>query len=198
LFFRAFPQQSLHLVKAPARPLEDLKNLKIIASGQIGTAVVGKLGAAALSIPLTDTYQALQRNTADGLNFPVSALADFKLDEVTHYHIDAPLGGGPGGFWMSKAKYQNLPPKARKILDENSGEVESRRAGIILDQMQESAQHQLESEPNHQVVKLSPQTEEKWKAKLDPLIAAWADTDDAHRKVVAAMRDLAAKFTSER
>jgi TRAP-type C4-dicarboxylate transport system substrate-binding protein len=37
LFFYAFPQQAMNLVKATAKPLEDLGNLKYIASGQIGT-----------------------------------------------------------------------------------------------------------------------------------------------------------------
>ncbi|HEX3972139.1 MAG TPA: hypothetical protein VHX19_12485, partial [Stellaceae bacterium] len=105
MFFYAFPQQAMNLVKTPTKPLEDLSNLKIIASGQIGTTLMSKLGAAPLSIPLTDTYEALQRGTADGLNFPISALPDFKLDEATHYHIIAALGGGPGGIWMSKAAY---------------------------------------------------------------------------------------------
>ena len=36
LFFYAFPQQAMNLVKTPTKPLEDLGNLKIIASGQIG------------------------------------------------------------------------------------------------------------------------------------------------------------------
>jgi len=196
LFIRAFPQQSLHLVKAPTRPIEDLTNLKIIASGQIGTSLMAKLGAAPLSIQLTDTYEALQRGTADGLNFPVSALPDFKLDEVTHYHIDVPLGGGPGGIWMAKAKYESLSHEVRKVLDANSGEAESRRAGIILDQMQISAQQQLGTEPNQQIVKLSPELLAKWKPRIDALINSWAETDEAHRKVVDAVRELAARYAA--
>jgi TRAP-type C4-dicarboxylate transport system substrate-binding protein len=197
LFVRAFPQQSLHLVKAPSHPLDDLTNLKLIASGQIGTALMSKLGAAPLSIALTDTYEALQRGTADGVNFPISSLPDFKLDEVTHYHIDVPLGGGPGGIWMAKAEYEGLPPDVRKVLDDNSGEAASRRSGTILDQMQTVVTHQLQTEPNQQIVKLTPEQQAQWKAKIDPMVDAWANTDDAHRKVVAAVRELAAAFSSQ-
>ena len=196
VFIRAFPQQSLHLVKAPTKPIEDLSNLKIIASGQIGTALMAKLGAAPLSIQLTDTYEALQRGTADGVNFPVSSLPDFKLDEVTHYHIDVPLGGGPGGIWMAKAKYESLPPEVRKVFDANSGQAESRRAGIILDQLQTSVQLQLAAEPNQQIVKLSPGLLAKWKPRIDALVNAWADADDAHRRVVDAVRELATHFSA--
>jgi TRAP-type C4-dicarboxylate transport system substrate-binding protein len=195
LFFYAFPQQAMNLVKVPAKPLEDLGSLKIIASGQIGTSLMAKLGAAPLSIPLTDTYEALQRGTADGLNFPISAVPDFKLDEVTHYHILVPLGGGPGGVWMTKAMYLGLPPEVRKALDENSGEAQTRSVGVFLDQVTTSVQQRLESQANQKVVKLSPELLAKWQERAEPMIAAWANSDDAHRKVVEAVRTFAAEFS---
>jgi TRAP-type C4-dicarboxylate transport system substrate-binding protein len=196
LFFYAFPQQAMNLVRAPAKPLEDLSNMKIIASGQIGTTLMSKLGAAPLSIPLTDTYEALQRSTADGLNFPISALPDFKLDEVTHYHIIAALGGGPGGVWMAKAAYEGLSPQIRKVLDENSGEAQTRRVGVFVDQLTTTVQHRLEADPNQRVVTLSSDLQQKWNARAEPMIDAWANIDDAHRKVVDAVRKFTAEFAA--
>jgi len=194
LFFYAFPQQAMNLVKIPTKPLEDLGNMKIIASGQIGTALMAKLGGAPLSIPLTETYEALQRGTADGLNFPISAVPDFKLDEVTHYHLLAPLGGGPGGVWMTKAMYQSLSPEIRKVLDQNSGEAQTQRVGRFVDQLTATVQQRLESQPGQQVAKPSPELLQKWNARAEPMIDAWANTDDAHRKVVDAVRKFAAEF----
>jgi TRAP-type C4-dicarboxylate transport system substrate-binding protein len=196
LFFYAFPQQAMNLVKTPAKPLEDLSNLKIIASGQIGTTLMSKLGAAPLSIPLTDTYEALQRGTADGLNFPISALPDFKLDEATHYHIIAALGGGPGGVWMAKATYDALSPQIRKILDDNSGEAQTRRVGEFVDQLTTTVQKKLESDPSQRVVTLRPDLQRKWIERAEPMIDAWANIDDTHRKVVEAVRKYAAEFAA--
>src|SRR6185437_7262148 len=138
LYFYAFPQVALHLTKAPPAPLADLTGLRIIIAGQIPSAMIAKLGGTPISIALSDTHQALQRSTADGLSFPMAPLPDFKLDDVTRYHILASLGGGPGGVWMAKAKYQSLPPDVRKILDENSGEAQSRRVGATLDRFEQS------------------------------------------------------------
>lgn len=195
LFFQAFPQQSLHLVKAPAAPLRDLTGLKIIASGQIGTSVVSSLGATPLSIPLSDTYEALERGTADGLNFPMAALPDFKLDEVTHYHIAAPLGGGPGGVWMAKAKYESLPPAARKILDENSGEAQSRRAGRILDRAQSDVRKRLEAAPGQRVVTLTQDQLDQWRTEVAPVVAAWVASDKPQAEaVLTKAREYAAAF----
>ncbi len=193
LFMQAFPPVSMHLVKQPPLPFDNLNGLKFIASGQIPTAVVTKLGGTPLSIPLTDSYQALQRGTADGINFPLAALPDFKLDEVTSYHITASFGGGPGGVWMAKAKYLSLPPDVRKILDDNSGEAQSRRAGVILDRLQAKVRKDLQAEKNQTVVNLSPEQAEKWNAQLAPLVEDWGKTDDAHAKVLALTRELAAQ-----
>src|SRR5262249_49333113 len=144
MFLQGFPQSSLHLVKAPPAALLDLKGLRIIVGGQTATRVMGSLGATPISVALTDSYEALQRGTADGMSFPMAATHDFKLDEVTHYHVTAALGGGPGGVWMSKAKYLSLPLEARKILDENSGESASRRSGYLLDQQQVGVPKKIE------------------------------------------------------
>jgi TRAP-type transport system periplasmic protein len=193
LFFQAFPPVSMHLVKAPTKPLTDISGLKFIASGKIPTEVVQRLGGSPLSIGLTDSYQALQRGTADGIDFPMAALPDFKLDEVTTYHITAAFGGGPGGVWMAKAKYDALPANVRKILDDNSGEAQSRRAGVILDQLGAKVKADLSGRAGQSVVSLSDEQTKKWGAALRPVAEDWAATDDAHRQVLAKVRELAAQ-----
>ena len=192
LFFYAYPQVTLHLTKAPTGPLENLNGLRIIVAGQIPSAMIAKLGGTPISIGLSDTYQALQRSTADGVSFPMAPLPDFKLDEVTHYHILASLGGGPGGVWMAKAKYLSLSPEVRKIIDDNSGEAQSRRAGATLDQFEGTVRDRLSASKDHTVVTLTPALREKWNALVKPLVDSWAATDDAHAKVLAKVRELAA------
>ncbi|HEY3919429.1 MAG TPA: TRAP transporter substrate-binding protein [Stellaceae bacterium] len=193
LFFQAFPPVSMHLVKAPTGPLNDISGLKFIASGKIPTEVVQRLGGSPLSIGLTDSYQALQRGTADGIDFPMAALPDFKLDEVTHYHITAAFGGGPGGVWMAKAKFDALPANVKKILMDNSGEAQSRKAGQILDNLGAKVRDRLSHEAGQTVVSLTADQTKKWGAALAPIAEEWAATDDAHRQVLAKVRELAAQ-----
>jgi TRAP-type C4-dicarboxylate transport system substrate-binding protein len=198
LFFMAFPQNSLHLAKAPAAPLEDLHGLRIIASGRIETRVIQELGGAPASIALSESYEALQRGTADGLIFPVGALPDFKLDEATHYHIIAALGGGPGGVWMAKSKYMSLPPDVRKILDENSGEAQSRVAGRVLDKREVEVPKALEVAKNQTVTTLTPEQSKRWTAAVAPVLQSWADGDKEHADAVyAKVRALAADYSRE-
>lgn len=193
LFMQAFPPVSMHLVKAPSKPLNDISGLKFIASGKIPTEVVERLGGSPLSIGLTDSYQALQRGTADGIDFPMAAMHDFKLDEVTHYHINAAFGGGPGGVWMAKAKFDALPPDAKKILTDNSGEAESRAAGQVLDQLGAEERERLSHEADQTVVSLTAEQNKKWGTALGSIASEWGATDAAHREVLAKVRELAAQ-----
>ena len=193
LFMQAFPPVSMHLVKAPVKPLDNISGLKFIASGRIPTEVVQRLGGSPLSIGLTDSYQALQRGTADGIDFPMAALHDFKLDEVTHYHITAAFGGGPGGVWMAKAKFAALPDSVRKILMDNSGEAWSRRAGQILDNLGSEENERLSHQADQTVVSLSTEQNKKWGAELGSIADEWAGIDDAHKAVLTKVRELAAQ-----
>jgi TRAP-type transport system periplasmic protein len=197
LFIEAFPQNSLHLGKAPPAPLRDLRGLRIIASGRIETRVIEALGGTPASIALSDSYEALQRGTADGIIFPTGAAPDFKLDEVTHYHIAAALGGGPGGVWMSKAKYLSLPPEVKTIIDQNSGEAQSRKAGRVLDQREAEVPKELEAKKDQTITTLTPEQATAWQKALAPVFGNWADVDKAQADaVLAKVRALAAAVQS--
>lgn len=198
LFVGAYPPSAIHLVKAPPPNFMDLSGLKIIAAGQTPTELITRLGGAPLSIALTDSYQALQRGGADGLYFPMTALTDFKLDEVTTYHIVSSLGGGPGGVWIAKAKYLALPAEARAILDENSGERQSRYAGQVFDQLQAQGREKLQGSTKQKVVELTQAQSAKWKADALPLLDEFAKVDSNHQKVLAMVRELAKQVKPER
>jgi TRAP-type C4-dicarboxylate transport system substrate-binding protein len=75
---------------------------------------------------IAETHPSLQRGTIDATILPWSAFQPFKLAEVTSFHLEAPLGAGPGMFFMAKKKYQALNPQVRRILDENNGEPRAR------------------------------------------------------------------------
>jgi len=197
LFFEAFPQNSLHLDKVPPAPLRDLRGLRIIASGRIETRVIQAMGGAPASIALSESYEALQRGTADGIIFPIGAAPDFKLDEVTHYHIVAALGGGPGGVWMAKAKYQSLPPEVKAIIDANSGETQSRKAGRVLDRREVEVPKELETKKGQTITTFTTDQTKAWQTALAPVFDNWADADKTQAEtVLAKVRALAAAVKS--
>jgi TRAP-type C4-dicarboxylate transport system substrate-binding protein len=192
-----FPQYSIHLTRTPAS-LDSLSGLRIIASGKTTSEVVAKLGGAPTSIQLAETYAALQRGTADGVIFPWGGFASFKLGDVTSYHIDTALGGGPGLVFLAKKKYDALPEAARKVLDAHSGEAESRRYGAALDRMHEANRKATQAQANHKVVTLTPAQESKWKQAVAPVTAEWKAATPGSERVLALVREELPKIKAGR
>jgi len=194
LFTICFPENGLHFIKEQPQALTSLKGLKIITAGQTSSDLIERLGGTPVSIQLTDAFTALQRGAADGMHFPWAALSDFKFDEVTKFHILASLGGGPGGVWMTKKEYQSLSPEVRKIIDENSGEAESRHAGKVFDELQAKAIANISARPDQKVVALDKDQAAKWTALSQPLLDEWAARSPQHAKVLSLVKDEVAKF----
>ena len=99
--------------------LEDLKGLKIRATGTTGK-VVTYLGATAVGMPMGETYDAISRGVADGVACPMEALQGWKLGEVvknttqnfgTAYNLAFFVA-------MNKSKWNALPPETRKIIEQ--------------------------------------------------------------------------------
>ena len=67
--------------KTPVRALEDLKGLKIRATGTTAK-IVSALGAAPVAMPMSDSYDALSRGVAQGIVCPTESLQGWKLGEV--------------------------------------------------------------------------------------------------------------------
>ena len=74
----------LHTVNKPVNKLEDVKGLKIRATGT-SQLIVRAIGAAPVSMSQGETYDALKKNIADGTLVPIEALEGFKQGEVLKY-----------------------------------------------------------------------------------------------------------------
>jgi TRAP-type C4-dicarboxylate transport system substrate-binding protein len=94
---------------------------------------------------------------------------------------------------MGKARFEALPDNVKKILMDNSGEAESRRAGQILDDLGREEIERLSHQADQTVVSLSAEQNKKWRAALSQIAEEWAGIDDAHRQVLAKTRELAAQ-----
>jgi TRAP-type C4-dicarboxylate transport system substrate-binding protein len=67
--------------KNPAKSIADLKGLRIKANAE-NADIVKNLGASPVTMPVTETYDALSRGVVDGCLFPLEALQGFKIGEV--------------------------------------------------------------------------------------------------------------------
>ncbi len=182
------PPSGLHTVAKEVRTLDDLKGMKIISATRINGEVVERLGATVVSLTNPQSYAALNRGVAAGTMLSDAGLVVFKLQEVTHYHLNLPLGCSAGGFFMNKAAYSRLPATAQHAIDAASGTP-------MADFMAEEAHAQdlkahavIAQRPGAVMVKLAPDEAERWRARLAPVAEDWAKATPDGAEVLAAYR----------
>lgn len=84
------------LCRQEVKSLDDFKDWRIRAAGATGRWV-NYLGATSVNIPVTDTYEALQRGQIECTVGSLSWLKTFSLEDVAKYVYDMPSGAYFGG-----------------------------------------------------------------------------------------------------
>jgi TRAP-type C4-dicarboxylate transport system substrate-binding protein len=115
----------LHTVNKPVSKLEEVKGLKIRATGT-SQLIVRAMGATPVSMSQGETYDALKKNIVDGTLVPVEALEGFKQGEVLKYTtLDYSASYSQGFFVaMNTKKWESLPPDLQKIITDVSKKYE--------------------------------------------------------------------------
>jgi TRAP-type C4-dicarboxylate transport system substrate-binding protein len=194
IWIAVYPPPRLHLTKPP-HSLDDLAGIKIGTSARYEAALIEKMGGTPISARPTQLYEMLQRNTIDGTSMSWAAFAPFNLKEVTSYHVELPFGGGSGMFFMSKKKFDALPPEARQALEEEGGDRMSRQFGAFFDQQAAQQRAIVAGMPDHTIVELNDAQMKEWREKAAPIIEDWVKTrpNGSGQKVLDTYRELIAK-----
>jgi TRAP-type C4-dicarboxylate transport system substrate-binding protein len=192
-----FPQVGVHLAKPP-RTLDNLSGLKLGAGSKISSQIALRLGATPISLPLTDYYEGIQRGTIDGSMSQWTQFQPFKLAEVTTYHVEASLGGAVGMTFMARKKWDALPAAARKVIDDNSGEKQSRLFGAFWDAVNGEGRKMVEGVAKHRIVALTPAQDAAWRRAGEAVAAEWVKTTPGGEKILAAYKAELAKVKAGR
>jgi TRAP-type C4-dicarboxylate transport system substrate-binding protein len=99
----------------PIQTIADLKGKKLIATGPTAE-LLKAAGAAPLGIVITESYEALQRGTADGAVYGPSAAGTYNIDEVCKYLVKLPLGGVCGPIGMNTNTWKKLPSDIQTMI----------------------------------------------------------------------------------
>lgn len=193
LYMITFPPSGVHYAKQP-KTLENLKGLKIATGSKVTADAIERLGGTPLSMVTSEYYTAVQRGMVDAVLVQWTAFQPFKLQDVTFYHLETKLGGAAGMVFMAKKKYDALPAAARKILDDNSGEAESRVYGKFWDDVDNEGRDMVKAlGDKHQIVQQTPEMAAQWRKAVEPVIGDWIKSTPDGEKVLAAFRDQSAK-----
>jgi TRAP-type transport system periplasmic protein len=107
-------------MRAPISGLEDLKGKRIRIAGKAATAALKALGAQPAPMPITQSYENLQKGVIDGVGSTWTSILAFRLAEVTKFHYEVDFAVPSVFLGMSKKAYARLPAKARATVDKLS------------------------------------------------------------------------------
>ena len=182
-----YPQAQIHTSK-PVHTMEDLKGLKIATSSKLGGDVLEALGVTAINVPPPDLYSTLNRHMVNGSLMMWTGVVQFKLPEVTSYHLETMLGSSTGFVLMNKPAYAKLPKAAQQAIDANSGRVLSARYGHELDGIAADQRKEVGAMPGHQVLELPPAEMARWREKAASVYDEWVARTPDGAKVLAAWK----------
>jgi TRAP-type transport system periplasmic protein len=106
----------------PIRSIDDLKGLKIRVPSRNGGKVIEAWGAAPVSMPITDVYNALQTGVIDGVLVDPSVVKSFKLGEVARYMTTGMKSTlTPQFVLMNRDAWKDLTTEQQAALDKLAG-----------------------------------------------------------------------------
>jgi TRAP-type C4-dicarboxylate transport system substrate-binding protein len=188
LYLHAHGPGLLH-TKNPVKTLEDLKGMKIRATG-LSAKIVEALGGVPVAMPQGDTYEALKKGVVEGTFGPMEVLKGWKQAEVIKYTTECYSVGYTTTFFvvMNLDKWNALPVDIKKIFDEVS-EKYTDVHGKVWDSTDQEGRKYTQSLGN-EIIPLSDEESARWRKAAEPVINDYiANTRDGD-KYVNKLREL--------
>jgi TRAP-type C4-dicarboxylate transport system substrate-binding protein len=124
------------MTKKPVQSTADIKGLRIKANAE-NADIVKNLGAAPVTLTVSETYEALSRGIVDGTLFPIEALQGFKIGEVVKTVLQDYGTSYMTSMYvvMNKAKWNSISPADQKAIEQINEEYNEKigKLWVVLD-----------------------------------------------------------------
>ncbi len=163
--------------KTPVRSLADLKGLEIRASGTLST-ILNALGATPVSMPMSETPEALQKGVVKGLFSSFEVLKDFNFAEICRYETETNTAVYPFAIIMNLRSWNALPEDVKKIFND-LGREQAKWTGNYMDNHVKKALAWSEEKYGIEVIRFSDEEMQEIEEKTAPLIDEWKSKSSA-------------------
>lgn len=116
--------------KKPISSIADLKGVALKAQGDADTSLLSAWGAAPVSMPTGEVYEALDKNTITAAPYTKVGVMSTKFYEVAPYMTDTALWGSTFSTVINASFLDSLPSDLREIFED---QLEPRMAELALD-----------------------------------------------------------------
>lgn len=181
------------MTKKPVRTLADVKGLKIRSTGT-SAKVVSALGGVPVAMPISGTYEALQKGVAEGTFVAMEALKFWNLGEVTSSVTKCDSIGYTTTFYvvMNKAKWDSLPAPVKKVFEDVSREWIEVHGKIWDDSDKQGAE--FAKEKNNEIIELSNEENARWSKAVQPVITEYISKTPDGEKYISTLRELVQSY----
>ena len=187
--------------REPVRSLADISGMKLRAAGT-GVAVLDKLGAAPVGMPMPEVPQSIQTRVIDGVLTSREVLKDFRLAESLKYVTDYPSVVVTFAAVMDRKRWDALPADVQKVIDELAEEMPTWTGNFHDNENVGAAMKWAQEEQKLEVVSLNDGEKAAWDAKLAPLVDSWVADMSAKglpaEKYVQRARELRDQFAAKK
>lgn len=191
------PPNVLH-TKVPVNKLEDLRGLRLQASGIEQQELVRALGATPVgTVTVRDAAEAISRGVVDGSPKDWLALYTFRISDATNHHVTVPMGASTIMIALSRAKYNSLPAKAREAIDRFSGENFVRNAGRLFDEDTARMRKEALGDRKRTVLDLAADERIRWDKAMSSTTDAWRQRDPTNERLWQALLKTRAQVRGE-
>ena len=152
--------------------ISQLAGMNIRANAGPPTVFVTNLGAAPVSVGITELFEAINNNTIDAVITDWHAIRSFALYEAARYYLDENVSVTPFFMGMNLDAYNQLPEDLKAVLDSQSGDTLMAIVGSYWDEVEISSR-QLAKENSGELYKLSDAERAKLRAIADKTAIDW-------------------------
>jgi TRAP-type C4-dicarboxylate transport system substrate-binding protein len=172
MYFNAHGPGYIHTKGEPVRNLDELKGLKIRSTG-MSAEVIKALGGSPVSMPMPDTYQALQKGLVEGSIHPIETNKGWNIGEVVDFMTQTDATGYTTTFFvvMNKDKWNSLDHKDQEIISQINQEWALKHAHAWDES--DTAGMEFFRQEGGEVITLSEEENAKWSKTVAPVIKAY-------------------------
>jgi TRAP-type C4-dicarboxylate transport system substrate-binding protein len=166
------PPSSL-MTREPVRSPADLKGMELRASGS-ASDILDRLGATPVSMPMSDTPEALQKGMIEGLLSSLEVMKDLNFAQYCPYVTIGNFQVYPFAVVMNKDRWQELPADVREVLLD-MGREQAEWTGEYVDDHVDEALEYSRTEHGVTVLEFSRKERRNIQEEIRPLIGEWKE-----------------------
>lgn len=162
----------LHHAKA-VENLAAFKGAKVRAAGRVLSAMVEKIGAVPVGMPITAVAESLTKGVIDGTVADWFSLEGFRLIDVVQTHLDLAMGAPAMYVAMNKASYEKLPGEAKAALDKFPPKALAEFWGTRLAKKSAATRDAVAATAGHTIIAPTAEENATWEAAAKAVIDDW-------------------------